>query len=283
MSKGIILSGGTGSRIFPLTQVVNKQLLPVYDKPMIYYPLSTLMLAGIREILIISGPKDIPAFRNLLGDGSHLGINIKYKQQIKPEGIAQAFLLGEEFIDSDSVALILGDNLFHGNDLINTLMRTEKIKKGATVFAYRVSNPEDYGIVQINKNGKIINIVEKPKKPISNLALTGLYFYDNSVVKKAKSIKFSKRGELEITDLNKLYLKENKLNLECMGRGIAWFDMGSFDALQEASVYVKSLEKRQGLKIGSPEEIAWRKEWISENDFQKLASKYKHNDYGKDL
>ena len=281
--KGIILAGGNGTRLNPLTKAISKQLLPVYDKPMIYYPLSTLMLAGIREILIITTERDQDLFERLLGDGSHLGIEIKYKVQKSPEGIAQAFLIAEDFLSGSSVVLILGDNLFHGDSLIKHLLKCSKQNQGASVFAYPVSNPKRYGVVEFDKNFKVIGIQEKPKIPKSKYAITGIYFYDNSVIEKAKKLTPSKRRELEITDINQMYLKENLLNVEIMGRGMAWFDTGTFDSLYEASAYIHTLEHRQGLKVGCLEEIAWRQEWISNEEIRNLCRKIINNDYSKYL
>ena len=280
--KGIILAGGTGSRLFPLTNGVCKQLLPIYNKPMIYYPLSSLMLAGIKEILIITTPEDINKFKKLLGDGSQLGINLKYIIQSKPEGIAQAFILGEDFIKESDIALVLGDNLFYGKNFIS-LMQSANQKKEPTIFAYQVSDPERYGVVEFNENKKVISIVEKPKNPKSNYAITGIYFYDNSVIEKAKSLKPSKRGELEITDLNLLYLKEDRLNVEIFGRGMAWLDTGTFDSLHDASSFIKSIENRQGLKVCCPEEVAWRNGWINNEDLLKLAEPLIKSGYGNYL
>ena len=268
--KGIILAGGTGSRLFPLTNGVCKQLLPIYNKPMIYYPLSSLMLAGIKEILIITTGEDINKFKKLLGDGSQFGITLKYIIQSNPEGIAQAFILGEDFIKESDIALVLGDNLFYGKNFIS-LMKSANQKKEPTIFAYQVSDPERYGVVEFNENKKVISIVEKPKNPKSNYAITGIYFYDNSVIEKAKSLKPSKRGELEITDLNLLYLTEDRLNVEIFGRGMAWLDTGTFDSLHDASSFIKSIENRQGLKVCCPEEVAWRNGWINNEDLLKLA------------
>ena len=281
--KGIILAGGTGSRLHPITNVVSKQLLPVYDKPMIYYPLSTLMLAGIKEILIITTSEDQDSFQKLLGDGSQIGIKIEYEIQKKPEGIAQALVIGREFIKESQVALILGDNLFHGDNLINLLQKNNLLNKGASVFSYPVTDPERYGVIEFNSNQKAISIEEKPLNPKSKFALTGLYFYDNSVVKKVNKIKVSKRGELEITDLNKLYLDEGTLMVEKMNRGMTWFDMGTCDSLNEASSYIRSLEKRQGLKIGCPEEVAWRMGFIDKDQLISLSENILNSGYGKYL
>ena len=280
--KGIILAGGTGSRLFPLTNSVCKQLLPIYNKPMIYYPLSCLMQADIRDILLITTPEDINKFKKLLGDGNQFGINIKYLFQSKPEGIAQAFIIGKDFIKESSVVLILGDNLFYGEDLIN-LMKSANLREESTIFAYPVSDPERYGVVEFDENKKVINIEEKPLNPKSNYAITGIYFYDNSVIEKAKMIKHSARGELEITDLNLLYLKEKKLNVELFGRGMAWLDTGTFDSLHDASAFIKSIENRQGLKVCCPEEVAWRKGWINDSELLKLAEPLKKSGYGNYL
>lgn len=280
--KGIILAGGTGSRLFPITRVVSKQLLPVYDKPMILYPLSTLMLAGIKDILIITTEEDLIKFKSFLGDGSNYGIKISYEIQPKPEGIAQAFLIGEKFIGNSPVALILGDNIFYGKG-ISSLLRNANKKKEPSIFAYRVSDPERYGVVEFSKEGKVLGIEEKPQKPKSNFAITGMYFYDNSVVKKAKDIKFSHRGELEITDVNELYLKENNLTVELFDRGIAWLDTGTIDSLQEASSFIRTIEQRQGLKICCPEEISWRNGWINNKRLEQIALENFKSGYGNYL
>ena len=280
--KGIILAGGKGTRLFPITNVVSKQLLPIYDKPMIYYPLSTLMLSGIKEILIITNEKDETLFRDLLGNGQKFGISIEYKTQKKPEGIAQAFIIAEEFIKDNSVTLILGDNIFYGKGLINLLEKSNN-NNNATIFAYPVKDPERYGVVEFNKKFEVISIEEKPKNPKSNYAITGIYYYDNTVLDKAKSIKPSKRGELEISDINNLYLEENCLNVELFGRGLAWLDTGTFDSLNEASLFIKTLENRQGLKISCPEEIAWRKGWIDDEQLMTLSRSLKKSGYGKYL
>ncbi len=280
--KGIILAGGSATRLFPITFSISKQLMPVYDKPMIYYPLSTLMIAGIREFLIIVNESNLESFKNLLGDGSSLGISIKYAVQPKPEGLAQAFLIGEDFLNNSPSALILGDNLYHGNDLGPQLKKANKDINNSTIFVYPVSDPERYGVAEF-KNNKVINLFEKPKKPKSRYAVTGLYFYDNTAVEKAKTIKPSQRGELEITSLNNLYLKENNLNVEIMGRGIAWLDTGTFDSLHQAGSYIRVLERRQGLKVGCPEEVAWRKGWIKDKELEKLAKTMIKSGYGKYL
>ena len=281
--KGIILAGGNGSRLYPITKATSKQLIPVYDKPMIYYPLSTLMLAGIKDILIITSPHDNEKFKELLGNGSQFGINIKYKIQLKPEGIAQAFLIAEDFIANSSVTLILGDNLFHGDFLVNKLQKSYLLNEGASIFAYSVVDPERYGVVEFDSKGIAYNIEEKPKNPKSKFAITGLYFYDNTVVEKAKKIKPSYRGELEITDLNKMYMDEGKLLVEKMNRGMTWLDTGTIDSLHEASSYIRSLENRQGLKIGCPEEVAWRAGFINDAQLYSLSIDLTKSEYGKYL
>ncbi len=278
--KGIILAGGTGSRLRPLTKGVSKQLMPIYNKPMIYYPLTTLMLADIKNYLIITNPDDLSIFKKLLGDGRQFGINIEYKVQEEPRGLADAFLLGSDFIKDSNVALALGDNLFHGQQLVSQLKNAHNMEEGASVFAYPVKDPERYGVVTLNNSGLVIDIQEKPDSPKSNLAITGLYFYDNKVVNLAKTLKPSKRGELEITDLNKIYLKNKSLNVEIMGRGTAWLDTGTFDSLHEAGSYIKTLEHRQGLLIGSPEEVAWRQGWIDNNQLKNLSEKLINSEYG---
>lgn len=281
--KGIILAGGSGTRLYPLTMVTSKQLLPVYDKPMIYYPLSTLMLAGIQDILIISTSRDSMNFQNLLGDGSRYGVNLSYKEQPSPDGLAQAFVLGEEFIGDDSCAMILGDNIFHGNGLIKRLKNAINNQGRATIFSYYVDDPERFGIVEFDQNNKVISIEEKPEKPKSNYAVTGLYFYDNKVVEYAKSLTPSSRGELEITDLNRIYLNKGKLDVVTLGRGFGWLDTGTIDSLVEATEYVKVVETRQGLKIACLEEIAYNNGWISKDLLLKSAEEYGKSSYGKHL
>ena len=281
--KGIILAGGTGSRLYPVTKALSKQLMPVYDKPMIYYPLCTLMLAGIREFLIITTPKDKDSFENLLGDGSKWGIDINYKIQNKPDGIANALILGEDFLNNSPSALILGDNLFHGENLGKNLENANKDAENSTVFAYKVSDPERYGVLEFNQNGEIASIEEKPKNPKTKYAITGLYFYDKNAPKKCKTLKTSKRGELEITDLNKLYLEEKKLKVSVIGRGMTWLDTGTFDSLHQASSFIRTLEKRQGQKVCSPEEISWRLNLISNSDLKNLAKAQQKSGYGKYL
>lgn len=281
--KGIILAGGSGTRLYPITKSISKQLIPIYDKPMIFYPLTTLMFAGIREILIITNPEYLENFKSLLGNGSHLGISIEYLIQEAPNGLAEAFLLGESFIGDSLSALILGDNLYHGQGLRNTLNQVSLNEEGASIFAYKVNEPERYGIIEFDSSLKVIGIEEKPKIPKSRFACTGLYFFDRTVVEKAKSLKPSKRGELEITDLNNLYLKENKLYVEPLGRGMVWLDTGTFDSLHEACSYIKTIEHRQGLKVGCPEEVAWRLGWINDDRLEKLAENYLKSGYGSYL
>ena len=281
--KGIILAGGIGSRLNPITKVISKQLVPIYDKPMIYYPLTTLMLMGITEILIITTPDFSLLYKNLLGDGKHLGISIKYAIQEKPNGLPEAFIIGEEFIEDSPVVLILGDNLFHGNDLFINLKNAASSKRGGTIFAYSVSDPERYGVATFDSNNKVIDIKEKPKNSESNWAITGLYFYDQSVVQRSKNLKPSNRGELEITDLNMSYLNDGLLNIEIMGRGIVWLDTGNFDSLHEASSYIRTLEHRQGLKVGCPEEVAWRLGLIDSKQLESNATPFLKSGYGQYL
>ena len=283
--KGIILAGGRGTRLYPLTMVTSKQLLPVYDKPMIYYPLSTLMLAGIKDILIISTPRDTPRFEALLGDGSHFGINLTYKVQPSPDGLAQAFILGEEFIGDDACAMILGDNIFYGNGFSQILKdAAENSQKGrATVFGYHVEDPQRFGIVEFDKDGKVISVEEKPENPKSNYAITGLYFYDKDVVEYAKQVKPSARGELEITTLNDIYLQKGRLDVKLLGRGFAWLDTGTMDSLVDAADFVRMVEKRQGIKISAPEEIAYKNSWITKEELLESAKKYGKSPYGQHL
>lgn len=281
--KGIVLAGGSGTRLYPITKSISKQIIPVYDKPMIYYPLSVLMLAGIREILIISTPHDIHLYKNLLGDGKELGITLEYAIQPSPDGLAQAFIIGEDFIGDDSVCMVLGDNIFYGFDFSRTLREAAELKDGAIVFGYYVNDPERYGVAEFDLDGKVLSLEEKPVEPKSNYAVTGLYFYGNDVVEKAKNLKPSKRGELEITDLNRLYLEEGRLNLKIMGRGMAWLDTGTHDSLLEASNFISTIENRQGLKVACIEEIAYRNGYISKDELLKLAEPLKKNYYGEYL
>ena len=281
--KGIILAGGKGTRLYPLTMSISKQILPVYDKPMIYYPLSVLMLANIREILIISTERDLPVFKELLKDGSELGLKLEYKVQEKPNGLAEAFIIGEEFIGDDNVALILGDNIFYGSGFTGLLEEMSKIEDGAAIFGYPVKDPRAYGVVEFDETGKAISLEEKPENPKSNYAIPGLYFYDNTVVEKAKNVKPSARGEIEITTVNEIYLSEGKLNVKNLGRGIIWFDTGTHEALLEASNYVEAVQKRQGFYIACLEEIAYKKGWINEKDIEKKIEGTKMNDYQKYL
>ena len=281
--KGIILAGGSGTRLYPLTKSISKQIMPIYDKPMIYYPLSVLMLANIREILIISTERDLPVFRELLGDGSDFGVKLEYKVQAKPNGLAEAFLIGEEFVGSDNVALILGDNIFFGSGFSGLLEEAGKITEGAVIFGYPVKDPTSYGVVEFDQNGKAISLEEKPKVPKSNFAIPGLYFYDNTVVEKAKNVKPSSRGELEITTINEMYLNEKSLNVKILGRGIAWLDTGTHEALLEAANFVEAIQKRQGFYIACIEEIAYKKGWIDNKKIEELAETLQKTEYGKYL
>ena len=281
--KGIILAGGSGTRLYPATKSISKQIIPVYDKPMIYYPLSVLMLAGIKEILIISTPQDIHLYENLLGNGDDLGIKLEYAIQPSPDGLAQAFIIGEQFIGDDNVCMVLGDNIFYGFDFSRTLREAAQLKDGAVVFGYYVNDPERYGVAEFDKNGKVLSLEEKPAQPKSNYAVTGLYFYSNDVVQKSKGLKPSKRGELEITDLNRLYLEEGRLSLKMMGRGMAWLDTGTHDSLLEASNFIATIENRQGLKIACLEEIAFRSGYIDKEQLLKLSEPLKKNNYGQYL
>lgn len=281
--KGIILAGGSGTRLYPITRVISKQLLPVYDKPMIFYPLSVLMLAGIREILVISTPRDLPAFKNLLGDGDNLGIKLQYAEQPSPDGLAQAFIIGEKFIGSDTVCMILGDNIFYGQGFGDVLLKTSELKRGSVVFGYYVNDPERYGVVEFNKEMRAVSIEEKPAKPKSNYAVTGLYFYDNTVAERAKSLKPSPRGELEITDLNRLYLSEGTLDVKLLSRGMAWLDTGTNESLLQASNFIATLEQRQGLKASCLEEIAFKRGFIDRSKLIETAASYGNSQYGKYL
>lgn len=281
--KGIILAGGSGTRLYPVTKAISKQITPIYDKPMIYYPLSVLMLAGIKDILVISTPRDIQVFEDLLGSGEDFGVNISYSIQEKPNGLAEAFLIGEKFIGKDSCTLVLGDNIFYGHGFTGMLKDAVSKKEGATIFGYYVNNPQEFGVVEFDKNGKAISLEEKPDNPKSNYAIPGLYFYDNTVVEKAKKIKPSKRGELEITSLNEIYLKENKLNVINLGRGMAWLDTGTHDGLLEASNFVKTIQSRQGIMVACPEEIAYKNGWITKEKVKELANLLLKSNYGKYL
>ena len=281
--RGIILAGGSGTRIYPITKAISKQINPIYDKPMIYYPLSILMLAGIREILVISTPRDLPLFKELLGNGEDFGVRLEYAVQEKPNGLAEAFIIGEEFINGDSCALVLGDNIFYGHGLTGILKEAEARKEGATIFGYYVSNPKDFGVVEFDKDGKVISLEEKPQNPKSNYAVPGLYFYDNTVVEKAKKVKPSKRGELEITSINEMYLQEEKLHVVNFGRGMAWLDTGTHDALLEAANFVKTIQSRQGVMVACLEEIAYRNGWISKEKVLELAKPLMKSKYGEYL
>jgi len=279
--KGIILAGGSGSRLYPITKGISKQLLPIYDKPMIYYPLSVLMLSGIREILLISNPEYIELYKRLLNNGSHLGIDIEYKIQERPRGLADAFIVGEEFIGSDTVCLILGDNVFYGQGFGSTLSKVSQIQEGAVIFGYYVNNPDEFGVVEFDEDGNVLSLEEKPKKPKSNYAVPGLYFYDNTVIEKAKNLKPSERGELEITDLNKEYMKEGKLKVQLLGRGLAWLDTGTYDGLANATDFVRTIQKRTGLYIACLEEIAYKNKWITKDQLIKMGKEYEKTEYGQ--
>ena len=281
--KGIVLAGGSGTRLYPITKAISKQINPIYDKPMIYYPLSILMLAGIREILVISTPRDLPLFKELLGSGENFGVKFEYVIQEKPNGLAEAFIIGEKFIDNDSCALVLGDNIFYGHGLTGMLKEAEARKEGATIFGYYVTNPQDFGVVEFDENGKVISLEEKPQNPKSNYAVPGLYFYDNTVVEKAKRVKPSKRGEVEITSINEMYLQEEKLHVVNFGRGMAWLDTGTHDALLEAANFVKTIQSRQGVMVACLEEIAYRNGWISKEKVLKLAKPLMKSKYGEYL
>ena len=281
--KGIILAGGSGTRLYPITKAISKQINPIYDKPMIYYPLSILMLAGIREILVISTPRDLPLFKELLGSGEDFGVKFEYEIQEQPNGLAEAFIIGEKFINKDSCALVLGDNIFYGHGLTGMLKEAEARKEGATIFGYYVTNPQDFGVVEFDENGKVISLEEKPQNPKSNYAVPGLYFYDNTVVEKAKRVKPSKRGELEITSINEMYLQEEKLHVINFGRGMAWLDTGTHDALLEAANFVKTIQSRQGVMVACLEEIAYRNEWISKEKVLELAKPLMKSKYGEYL
>ncbi len=281
--KGIVLAGGSGTRLYPLTAAISKQLLPVYDKPMIYYPISILMLAGIREILIISTPKDLPLLENLLGDGGNFGVKFSYAEQPTPDGLAQAFIIGEKFIGADNVCLILGDNLFYGQGFSEVLQQSALLKKGCSLYAYKVANPKDFGVVEFDQNGQVISIKEKPEHPKSNFAVTGLYFYDNDVIKFAKLVEPSPRGELEISSINEMYLEQGNLTVQLLGRGFSWLDTGTQSSILEASQFIQTLEKRQGFKIACLEEIAWRNKWISSETLQEYIKNGSQNEYYKYL